>query len=176
MKRLSFLFFFILLCLVGTGCTKGEAGGALEYNGRALVIGVIGEKPKDTFRNVKFENIALNEMEQKLAEVDGFLVMKEKFQEASNERYKELFLSIKKPVFFIGLQDKSYSLFIKKKLDYNHAPKDENAMYTQGFVNIGSGEGQQWGTGLTNGGAAEESVHNMYIIVFQAIADYLNRQ
>ena len=37
-------------------------------------------------------------------------------------------------------------------------------MYTQGFANIGSGEGQQWGIGLSNGGNVEESIHNMYIV------------
>ncbi|MBC6974055.1 hypothetical protein H9I32_17295 [Bacillus sp. Xin] len=175
MKRFFYFFVFILLCLVGAGCAKDKEGEKLEYNGRALVIGVVGENPKDTFRNIKFENIKLNEMKKKSGEVDGFLIMKEYFQEASKEQYKDLFLSLKKPVFFIGLQDKSYSIFLKKNMEYNNAPKDANAMYTQGFANIGSGEGQQWGIGLTNGGNADESIHNMYIVVFQTIADYLNR-
>ena len=101
--------------------------------------------------------------------------MKEHFQEASKEQYKDLFLSLKKPVFFIGLQDKSYSTFITKDIEYDSAPKDVNAMYAQGFANIGSGEGQQWGVGLSNGGNTEESIHNMYIVVFQTISDYLSR-
>ncbi|MEY8350755.1 hypothetical protein AALF16_21135 [Bacillus cereus] len=175
MKRFFYFFVFILLCLVSAGCAKDKEGEKLEYNGRALVIGVVGEKPKDTFRNIKFETIKLDEMKKKSGEVDGFLIMKEHFQEASKGQYKDVFLSLKKPVFFIGLQDKSYSIFIKKNIEYNNAPKDENAMYTQGFANIGSGEGQQWGIGLTNGGNADESIHNMYIVVFQTIADYLNR-
>ncbi|WP_433773504.1 hypothetical protein [Bacillus wiedmannii] len=175
MKRLSYFLIFILLCLVGAGCAKDKEGEKLEYNGRALVIGVVGEKPKDTFRNIKFENVKLEEMQEKSAKVDGFLIMKEHFQEASKEQYKDLFASLKKPVFFIGLQDKSYSIFITKNIEYKSAPKDINAMYTQGFANIGSGEGQQWGVGLSNGGNTEESIHNMYIVVFQTIADYLNR-
>ncbi|HHT7188598.1 TPA: hypothetical protein ACTZ5N_001864 [Bacillus cereus] len=175
MKRVLYFLVFILLCLVGAGCAKDKEGEKLEYNGRALVIGVVGEKPKDTFRNVKFEKVELEELTTKAEEVDGFLIMKEHFQEASKEQYKDLFSSLKKPVFFIGLQDKSYSIFITKNMEYNRAPKDVNAMYTQGFADIGSGEGQQWGVGLSNGGNTEESIHNMYIVVFQTIADYLNR-
>ncbi|MGW6193792.1 hypothetical protein ACWFRC_24700 [Bacillus cereus] len=175
MKRSLYFLFFILLCLVGTGCAKDNEGDTLEYNGRALVIGVVGEKPKDTFRNIKFENVKLEEMQEKSAKVDGFLIMKEHFQEASKEQYKNLLSSLKKPVFLIGLQDKSYSIFITKNIEYNSAPKDVNAMYAQGFANIGSGEGQQWGVGLSNSGNTEESIHNMYIVVFQTISDYLSR-
>ncbi|AXK20853.1 MULTISPECIES: hypothetical protein [Bacillus] len=175
MKRLSYFLFFILICLVSAGCAKDKEGEKLEYNGRALVIGVVGEKPKDTFRNIKFEEMKLEELEKKSKEVDGFLIMKDHFQEASTEQYKSIFSSLKKPVFFIGLQDKSYSTFITKGIEYNSARKDVNAMYTQGFANIGSGEGQQWAVGLSNGGNTEESIHNMYIVVFQTIADYLSR-
>ncbi|MGH0598833.1 hypothetical protein [Bacillus mycoides] len=175
MKRSFYFLVFILLCLVSTGCAKDKEGEKLEYNGRALVIGVVGEKPKDTFRNIKFENVKLEELKKESGAVDGFLIMKEHFQKASKEQYKDLFLSLKKPVFFIGLQDKSYSTFITKNIEYNSARKDVNAMYAQGFANIGSGEGQQWGVGLSNGGNTEESIHNMYIVVFQTISDYLSR-
>ncbi|MEJ9115963.1 hypothetical protein [Bacillus paramobilis] len=175
MKRLSYFLFFILICLVGTGCAKDKEGEKLEYNGRALVIGVIGEKPKDTFRNIKFENVKLEEMQEKAAKVDGFLVMKEYFQEASKEQYTDLFLSLKKPVFFIGLKDRPYLIFTEKDLDYNNAPRDEAMMYTQGFVNMGNPEGQYWGMGLYNDTVSDQNIHNMYIIVFQTIADYLSR-
>lgn len=114
MKRSLYFLVFILLCLVSTGCAKDKEGENLEYNGRALVIGVVGEKPKDTFRNIKFEKVKLEELKKESGAVDGFLIMKEHFQEASKEQYKDLFLSLKKPVFFIGLQDKSYSTFITK--------------------------------------------------------------
>ena len=90
---------FILICLVGAGCAKDKEGEKLEYNGRALVIGVVGEKPKDTFRNIKFEEMKLEELEKKSKEVDGFLIMKDHFQEASTEQYKNVFSSLKKPVF-----------------------------------------------------------------------------
>ena len=66
MKRLSYFLVFIFICLVGAGCAKDKEGEKLEYNGRALVIGVVGEKPKDTFRNVKFEEIKLEELERNL--------------------------------------------------------------------------------------------------------------
>ena len=90
---------FIFICLASAGCAKDKEGEKLEYNGRALVIGVVGEKPKDTFRNVKFEEIKLEELEKKSKEVDGFLIMKDHFQEASTEQYKNVFSSLKKPVF-----------------------------------------------------------------------------
>ena len=66
MKRLSYFLFFILICLVGAGCAKDKEGEKLEYNGRALVIGVVGEKPKDTFRNVKFEEMKLEALKRNL--------------------------------------------------------------------------------------------------------------
>ncbi|KMN42777.1 hypothetical protein ACT1UG_08625 [Bacillus paramycoides] len=175
MKRSFYFLAFILLCLVGAGCAKDKEGEKLEYNGRALVIGVVGEKPKDTFRNIKFESVKLEEMQEKSAKVDGFLVMKGYFQEASREQYTDLFLSLKKPVFFIGLQDRPYLIFTKKALDYDNAPKDEAMMYTQGFVNMGSSEGQYWGMGLYNDTVSDQNIHNMYILVFQTIADYLSR-
>ncbi|KXY39218.1 hypothetical protein AT257_23565 [Bacillus cereus] len=175
MKRSLYFLVFILLCLVSTGCAKDKEGEKLEYNGRALVIGVVGEKPKDTFRNIKFENVKLEEMQEKSAKVDGFLVMKEYFQEASKEQYTDLFLSLKKPVFFIGLKDRPYLIFTEKDLDYDNAPRDRAMMYTQGFVNMGSPEGQYWGMGLYNDTVSDQSIHNMYIIVFQTISDYLSR-
>ncbi|WP_377863959.1 hypothetical protein [Bacillus sp. R86525] len=175
MKRSFYFLVFILLCLVGTGCAKDKEGEKLEYNGRALVIGVVGEKPKDTFRNIKFENVKLEEMQEKSAKVDGFLVMKEYFQEASKEQYTDLFLSLKKPVFFIGLKDRPYLIFTEKDLDYDNAPRDRAMMYTQGFVNMGSPEGQYWGMGLYNDTVSNQNIHNMYIIVFQTISDYLSR-
>ncbi|HDR8184952.1 TPA: hypothetical protein QC116_004409 [Bacillus thuringiensis] len=175
MKRLSYFLFFILICLVSTGCAKDKEGEKLEYNGRALVIGVVGEKPKDTFRNIKFESIKLEEMQEKSTKVDGFLVMKEYFQEASKEQYTDLFLSLKKPVFFIGLKDRPYLIFTEKDLDYDNAPRDRAMMYTQGFVNMGNPEGQYWGMGLYNDTVSDQNIHNMYSIVFQTIADYLSR-
>ncbi|WP_242247736.1 hypothetical protein [Bacillus cereus group sp. BfR-BA-01523] len=175
MKRSFYFLVFILLCLVSTGCAKDKEGEKLEYNGRALVIGVVGEKPKDTFRNIKFENVKLEEMQEKSAKVDGFLVMKEYFQEASKEQYTDLFLSLKKPVFFIGLKDRPYLIFTEKDLDYDNAPRDRAMIYTQGFVNMGSPEGQYWGMGLYNDTVSDQSIHNMYIIVFQTISDYLSR-
>ncbi|MGG5741287.1 MULTISPECIES: hypothetical protein [Bacillus cereus group] len=175
MKRSFYFLVFILLCLVATGCAKDKEGEKLEYNGRALVIGVVGEKPKDTFRNIKFESVKLEEMQEKSAKVDGFLVMKEYFQEASKEQYTDLFLSLKKPVFFIGLKDRPYLIFTKKDLDYDNAPRDEAMMYTQGFVNMGSPEGQYWGMGLYNDTVSNQNIRNMYIIVFQTISDYLSR-
>lgn len=175
MRRLSYFLVFIFICLVGAGCAKDKEGEKLEYNGRALVIGVVGEKPKDTFRNIKFENVKLEEMQEKAAKVDGFLVMKEYFHEASKEQYTDLFLSLKKPVFFIGLKDRPYLIFTEKDLDYDNAPRDRAMMYTQGFVNMGNPEGQYWGMGLYNDTVSDQNIHNMYIIVFQTIADYLSR-
>ncbi|MGG0720644.1 hypothetical protein [Bacillus mycoides] len=175
MKRSLYFLFFILLCLVGTGCAKDNEGDTLGYNGRALVIGVVGEKPKDTFRNIKFENVKLEEMQEKSEKVDGFLVMKEYFQEASKEQYTDLFLSLKKPVFFIGLQDRPYLIFTEKDLDFDNAPRDRAMMYTQGFVNMGRPEGQYWGIGLYNDTVSNQNIHNMYIVVFQTISDYLSR-
>ena len=93
-------------------CAKDNEGEKLEYNGRALIIGVVGEKPKDTFRNVKFEQMKLEELKRKSKEVDGFLIMKEYFQEASKEQ-RFIFI-VKETSVFIGLQDKSYSIFITK--------------------------------------------------------------
>ncbi|KFN01333.1 hypothetical protein D0U04_11745 [Bacillus clarus] len=176
MKRSFSFLFLIFLCLVGAGCARNkDAPPPLEYSGRALVIGVIGEKPKDTFRNIKFVSVKLDEMKEKSEEVDGFFVMKEHFQEASKEQYTDLFLSLKKPVFFIGLKDRPDLIFTEKELDYDNAPTSRAMMYTQGFVNMGSREGQQWGIGLYNDTVSDQSIHNMYILVFQTISDYLSR-
>ena len=114
MKRLSYFLIFILLCLVGAGCAKDNEGEKLEYNGRALIIGVVGEKPKDTFRNVKFEQMKLEELKRKSKEVDGFLIMKEYFQEASKEATQRFIFIVKETSVFIGLQDKSYSILLQK--------------------------------------------------------------
>lgn len=46
MKRLSYFLFFILICLVGAGCAKDKEGEKLEYNGRALVIGLLEKNRK----------------------------------------------------------------------------------------------------------------------------------
>ena len=100
MKRSLYFLVFILLCLVSTGCAKDKEGEKLEYNGRALVIGVVGEKPKDTFRNIKFENVKLEEIGREIKEVDGFLVMKEYFQEASKSSIRIIFIAKETSIFY----------------------------------------------------------------------------
>ena len=99
MKRLSYFLVFIFICLASAGCAKDKEGEKLEYNGRKTRNWSCWRKPKDTFRNVKFEEMKLEELEKKSKEVDGFLIMKDHFQEASTEQYKNVFSSLKKPVF-----------------------------------------------------------------------------
>ena len=55
----------------------------------------------------------LEELEKKSKEVDGFLIMKAHFQEASTDQYKMYFIA-KETSVFIGLQDKSYSILLQK--------------------------------------------------------------
>ncbi len=75
---------------------------------------LLEKKPKDTFRNIKFEEMKLEELEKKSKEVDGFLIMKDHFQEASTEQYKKCIFITKETSVFIGLQDKSYSILLQK--------------------------------------------------------------
>lgn len=40
---------------------------------------------------------------------------------------------------------------------------------------MGNPEGQYWGMGLYNDTVSDRNIHNMYIVVFQTISDYLSR-
>ena len=76
--------------------------------------------------------------------------MKEYFQEASTGTVYRLFSSLKKPVFFIGLQDKSYLIFITKDIDFDSARRDGQCYVRARFCEYWKSEGQHWGIGLYN--------------------------
>jgi len=88
MKKIFPVLLLILIML--TGCNSDTVYTPL-YNGKNLIIGVIGNYPKVREENVKFKKINFNKIEEnkKLSsELDAVFIMKEHHSEAANSKYE----------------------------------------------------------------------------------------
>jgi hypothetical protein len=79
----------LLILIMLTGCKSATVDTPL-YNGKNLVIGVIGDSPKVKEENVKFKNINFNTLEEDKnlsSQFNAIFIMKEHISEAASSKY-----------------------------------------------------------------------------------------
>jgi len=92
----------MILVLI-TGC-KSATVNSSTYNGKKLIIGVIGDVPVVREENVTFKNIGFIDMrtsESLPSELDAVFIMKEHLIEASKPNYARVYKNSSIPFFFI---------------------------------------------------------------------------
>lgn len=141
MKR--FIFSLLMLSLL-FGCSNKEATEKLEYNGKYLQIGIVGDfssLPK--FSNTMYESVDLDGLTTSEPEYDAIIVMKDAFPQADKEQYVSFFNEIAYPVFFFGIEGFKDFAFTTEGVTLNMA-KDKNGAFVQGFKNSDSEERKSW--------------------------------
>lgn len=160
----------LLIFIILTGC-KNETVDTSLYNGKNLIIGVIGDSPKVREGNVKFKNINLNKLEEGKhlsSEFDAIFIMKDHLSEAANRKYAAIYKNSGIPFFFIG-STKSYIPFVNEQISYTDSPNIEDQTYATGYFQSGEGKYQYWGYGLYNDQINENNIKDVYTRIFTTI-------
>ena len=103
-----------------------------------------------------------------IAVIDGLIVLKENFEEASKKEYKKFFKTIKYPVFFIETQDILADVFHNENLSLDHIDLNGSGPYASGFVSTEDGF-NQWYLYLPNDPTSKDEGINMYGKIFEII-------
>ncbi|ODG91768.1 hypothetical protein BED47_21830 [Gottfriedia luciferensis] len=158
----------LLISIMLTGCNSDTVYTPL-YNGKNLIIGVIGNYPKVREENVKFKKINFNKIEEnkKLSsELDAVFIMKENHSEAANSKYEAVYKSSGIPFFFID-STKSFEAIINGQLSFEDAPDRVDQSYATGI--LGNGKYQYCGYYLYNDKVNENNIKALYTQIFTTI-------
>lgn len=162
--------FVLLILIMLTGC-KSETVDTPLYNGKSLVIDVIGNSPKVREENVKFKNINFSKLEEDKnlsSEFNAIFIMKEHLSEAASSKYAAVYKNSGIPFFFIR-SNKSYIPFVNEQISYEDSPKIEDQTYATGYFQSGEGKYQYWGYGLYNDKVNENNIKDVYTRIFTTI-------
>ncbi|MFD1775959.1 hypothetical protein [Paenibacillus rhizophilus] len=165
MNKISMILLFI--CFILAGCNS-DTIDTPHYEGKSLVVGVIGDAPNIRENNVVFKKITFNQLEdQNLSpDFDAIFIMKEYLSEAANQKYATVYKNAGIPFFFIE-STKSYFPFINE-MSYDDSPDFASDNYATGYFQFGK-EYQHWGYGLYNDKATETNIENVYTRIFTTI-------
>ena len=172
MKKIFPILLLILVMLVG--CNSDTVDTPL-YNGKSLVIGVIGVAPKVREDHVKFTTISFDELEEDKelsSEFDAIFITKEHLTEAAESKYAEVYINAGIPFFFIESK-KSYVPFIDKEISYEGFPDVNSGEYAVSYYQSGE-KGQVWGYGLYNDKVNESNIKDAYSRMFSTIESINN--
>lgn len=166
MNKFSIILLFI--CFIIAGCNS-DTIDTPRYEGKSLVIGVIGDAPNIREKNVDFKKITLNQLEARnlSPDFDAIFIMKEQLSEAANQKYAKVYKNAGIPFFFIESK-KSYLPFIYEELSYDDVPDLQSLNYATGFFQSGK-EYQNWGYGLYNDKENEPNIKDVYTRIFTTI-------
>jgi len=156
----------LLIIIIFTGCNSDTIYTPL-YNGKKLIIGVIGKFPKVREANVLFKNINFDKMEESenlSSEFDAIIIKKEHLSEAANHKYLAIYQHAGLPFFFMDSK-KSFVLIINGQLSYKDAPDKVDQDYATGILD----ENHFCGYGLYNDKVNDRNIMEVYTQIFNTI-------
>lgn len=163
------------MLIILVGCNKDEANSEL-YNGRDLIIGILGEELDVREENVSFEKLSFAELEQNTekisSEFDAVFIMTEILSEAADDRYASVYKDLTIPIFFIE-STKAHVPFVNEDVTYETAPEvggDSN--YATGYLFSGTEaeyKDDTWRYNLYNDIQNEANVKDVYSRIFDTI-------
>ncbi|RED51097.1 hypothetical protein [Cohnella lupini] len=166
MNRISMIL--IIICFVLAGCNS-DTIDTPRYEGKTLVIGVIGDAPTTREKNVNFKKTTFSQLEDQnlYPNFDAIFIMKEHLTEAANQKYAKEYINAGIPIFFMESK-KSYLPFINEELSYDEVPDLSSDNYAIGYFQSGN-EHQHWGYGLYNDKENEHNIEDVYTRIFTTI-------
>ncbi|RAR41115.1 hypothetical protein DP091_25290 [Paenibacillus sp. MDMC362] len=168
MKRRMIVVLLLVLVILINGNAQRDSMDTPLYEGRSLVIGVIGETPQVREKgHVGFKEVTFQQLEDLdlSAELDAIFITKEHFMEASESKYTEVYNKAEVPFFYIESK-KSHVPFTVEELSYDEVPDLSSDMYATGYYGK---DGEHWGYGLYNGVMNETHVQAVYSHIFATI-------
>ena len=182
MKRIrgySLLVTISILTMISilTACSKPQAVKTSQYNNMALSIGIIGEAPKVSEKQVTFTKIRFSDLEKDRfdSKYDAIFITKINLSEASQGKYASIYKKSKIPFFFIQTE-KSYVPFTEKDLTYDNAPNFNDQSYATGILykdNSNSNELTTWGYGLHDDIENQANIEEVYSRIFDTISQHI---
>lgn len=158
------LGFVILVC----GNAQRDSIATPLYEGRSLVIGVIGDTPQvREEEHVDFQQVTFDQLEDPYfsSELDAIFIMKEHLAKASEPKYTEIYQKADVPFFFIE-SSKSHIPLTVEELSYNEVPDLSPDTYATGFYGK---KAQYWDYGLPNDAMNETHIKAVYSNMFTII-------
>ncbi|OPA78639.1 hypothetical protein BVG16_12310 [Paenibacillus selenitireducens] len=169
MNKISMILLFI--CFILAGC-NADTINTPRYEGKSLIIGVIGDAPNIREKTVNFKKITFNQLEvpNLSADFDAIFIMKEHLSEAARQQYAKIYKNAGIPFFFIESK-KSYLPFINEEMSYEDVPDLTSDNYATGYFQSGK-EYRHWGYGLYNDKANERNIEDVYTRIFTTIETF----
>ncbi|MFO1444590.1 hypothetical protein KDN24_15565 [Bacillus sp. Bva_UNVM-123] len=172
-SKVNLVILLISVLFVVFGCSKSDESVETEiYNGKSLLIGIIGEVPKIREDNIKFTNIDFNDLQNvdNFSNIDAVFITKENLKEAEKPKYASIYNSSHIPFLFIETP-KSYVPYVHDNIDFEDYPDDESGMYAYLYD---SDSERHWGYGLYNDKVNEQNIQDVYSRVFKTIEEISN--
>ncbi|RDI37265.1 hypothetical protein [Falsibacillus pallidus] len=170
MKR-KLLLALLLVISVLTACSSSvdEIKDSPLYNGRKLVIGVVGNAPEVREKNIEFKKLTLDDLKKEnlSAKYDAVFIMKKYLSEASEAPYAKIYRNAGVPFFFMGSK-KSYVPFVDEEVEYKDYPDTGSAVYADGYYESGI-KGSNWEFGLYNDAVNKVNVQDVYSRIFTKV-------
>lgn len=163
------IIYLLLIVLSLAGCSSDTVDSS-SYEGKSLVIGVIGDAPVIREDNVEFINLNFSDLKKVnnlSSEYNAIFIMKEHLNEASEAIYAEIYKNSGVPFFFIESL-KSYIPFVNEEISYEGAGNSYNQMYATGYFQYGD-KWRFWGYGLYNDKRNETNIQDVYSRIFSTI-------
>jgi hypothetical protein len=177
MKRFGYYFIVIIILIILTACSKKMVQQSVVtdlYDGKDLIIGIIGDTPRVREDNVEFVEIEFFDLEQEsfMTQYDAILITKENLSEAAEASYASIYMKSKIPFFFIQ-NKKSYIPFVKEDLSYEDVPIQDNNSYATGFI-YDNNVLTYWGYCLYNDIENDTNVNDVFTRIFETITQVKN--
>lgn len=166
MKRKIIVVLLLVFVILINGNAQRDSIDTPLYEGRSLVIGVIGKTPQVREKgHVGFKEVTFQQLEDLdlSAELDALV-------EASEPKYTEVYKKAEVPFFYIESK-KSHVPFTIKELSYDEVPDLSTDMYATGYYGKNA---EHWGFGLYNDVMNETNIQAVYSHIFTTIESLHN--
>lgn len=165
----SILTAFLLVVFILAGCSQEkDTFSSPLYQGRSLIVGVIGEVPTVRESNVTFKQITFDNLEKGdsfLSSYDAVFIMKEELPTAASPQYAKIYKLAGIPFFFFE-SSKYLATYIDATISYEDWPDMGPGFFVLGYD---GGTRHQFGTGLYNDTKNETNVKSAYSDIFRQI-------
>lgn len=134
MKNIIYVIIMFSIFLVG--CSS-ETTNSEIYQGKDLVIAVVGDSPEIREENINFKSTSLEEISQNTEQVsnefNALFVMPESFSTADDDKYITTYQELSIPTFFIEAT-KADKPFVREGVSYETAPEINENLYAAGYL------------------------------------------
>jgi hypothetical protein len=170
-KKVFTIILLLLSVIIITSCKDKETEDLpkfIAYDGKPLLIGVIGNPPTVKEEQITFKKITFSELDN-LENYDAVFIMKDHLSEAAEPQFASIFANSKIPFFWIQ-SEKSYLPFVDAETTYENAPNISSNDYASGAITR-NGELTYWGSGLYNDIKNKETIQDCYSRIFTVISE-----